>query len=441
MTDFHQHFTFRRLLRYSVSPVISMIFISVYGVVDGLFLSNFAGKEAFTAVNFILPFLLLFTSTGFMFGTGGSALIAKTLGMKEHEQANRIFSCLTWFSLLVGLGLLILAQALLRPVAELLGARGPLLDNSLLYGRIYLLGMPACIAQYEDQNLYYTAGKPKLGFWATIASGVCNIVLDALFVAGFSWGLVGAAAATILSQYLGLAIPLLYFGRPNKSLLRLTKTRFQGRAMLKICTNGSSELVNNLSYSMVSLLYNVQLLRYAGDDGVAAYGVLMYVNFLFTSVFWGYVTGAAPVISYNYGAKNSPELRSLLRKSLVIIGVCSVLMCLSAEVFALPVSMLFVGYDPELLAITVRGFLLSSFCFLFSGFAIFSSSFFTALNNGFLSAVISGLRVFAFQIPSILLLPMVWGLDGAWVSIVAADFLTALVGGILILCKQKKYQY
>ena len=441
MNPFDQHFTYRKLLRTTVSPVIMMIFTSIYGVVDGLFLSNFTSKTAFAAVNFILPYLMLFGGLGFMFGTGGSALIAKTLGEGDSKRANEIFSSLFWVSLLAGTVSMLVGLLLLRPAAILLGADGALLHDSLIYGRVYLLGVPACVLQFEFQNLYSTAGKPKLGLCATVASGGTNILLDALLVGVFRWGLVGAAFATILSQWLGGLIPIFYFGRRNTSLLRLVRTRIDFRAILKICSNGFSEVVNNLSISTVGMLYNVQLLHYSGDDGLAAYGVLMYVNFLFTAVFWGYIVGCSPLISYQYGAQNHTELKSLCRKSLVLILTYSVLMFAAAEIFAGPVVRLFVGYDPQLMELTMRGFRIFSMNFLFVGLSICSSSFFTALNNGGVSALLSFLRTFVFQIAAILLLPLFFTVDGIWLSLVAAEFLGATVGSVFILAYRHRYHY
>ncbi len=441
MTDFSGHFTYGKLLRYAVSPIIMMVFTSIYSVVDGLFLSNFAGKEAFAAVNFIMPYLMLFTSTGFMFGTGGSALIAKTLGEKKNKEANEIFTTLVWVSALTGVVLAVIGLAFLRPVAEMQGARGVLLEYSVRYGRIYLLGTPACVIQFEFQNLYATAGKSKLGLYATVASGVMNIVLDALFVGLFSWGLIGAAVATVFSQLVGGIIPFAYFGRRNGSLLRLVKCNPRVKAMKKVCTNGASEMINNISISIVSLMYNVQLLKYAGDDGIAAYGIMMYVNFLFTSIFWGYVVGICPLISYHYGAENHKELHSLFWKSLVIISGCSALMFTASELLAEPISIIFVGYDGELFEMTLHGFFLFSFNFLFAGLSIFGSSFFTALNNGKISAVLSFSRVFLFQIPAILFLPLLWKLDGIWVSVVIAELCTAILGIGFILKNRKRYHY
>ena len=435
------HFTVGRLLRFTFPSIVMLIFTSIYGVVDGFFVSNFVGKTPFAAVNFIMPFLLVLGCVGFMFGTGGGALIAKTMGEGKREEANQIFSLLVYLSLASGIVLAVLGLVLLRPVARLLGAQGQMLEDCVTYGRIILAAVPAYVLQYEFQCLFATAQKPKLGLYVTVAAGLTNVVLDALLVAVFSCGLRGAAAATALSQCVGGILPLLYFLRPNTSLLRLTRTHFDGKAVLKTCTNGSSELMSNVSMSLVSMLYNVQLLRYAGENGVAAYGVLMYVNLVFQAAFLGYAVGTAPVVSYHYGAGHHRELQSLLRKSLGIVACFSVAMCGAAELLAKPLSVLFVGYDQELLGITLEGFAIYSFSFLFSGFAIFGSSFFTALNDGLVSALISFLRTLVFQVVAVLLLPLLWGLQGIWLSMVAAEAMAVGVTAVLLAANRRKYHY
>lgn len=441
MIQLSDHFNLSRLLRFTLPSIIMLVFTSIYGVVDGFFVSNYVGKTSFAAVNFIMPFLMILGCVGFMFGTGGGALIAKTMGEGQKEKANQLFSMLVLISVLCGVGLAILGISFLRPIASALGAQGQMLEDSVAYGRIILIAIPAFILQYEFQCLFATAQKPKLGLYVTVAAGLTNVVLDAVFVAVFSWGLEGAAAATALSQGVGGILPLLYFGRANSSLLKLTKPKFDGKALLKTCTNGSSELMSNISASIVSMLYNMQLLTYAGEDGVAAYGVLMYVNLVFQAVFLGYSVGTAPVISYHDGAKNHVELKGLFRKSLAILAVCAVAMFASALLLAQPLSVLFVGYDPELLAITLRAFSIYSFSFLFSGFAVFGSSFFTALNDGLVSAFISFLRILVFQVILVLTFPLIWQLDGIWLSIVAAEMLAVLVTAGFMIRKRKKYHY
>lgn len=435
------HFTYKKLLRFTFPSIIMMVFTSIYGVVDGFFVSNFVGKTPFTAVNFIMPFLMILGSVGFMFGTGGGALIAKTMGEGEAENANRIFSLIVYISVVFGIVLAVFGIIFIRPIASLLGAKGDLLENSIVYGRIILAAIPAYILQFEFQCLFATAEKPTLGLYVTIAAGVTNMVLDAVFVAVFRWGLVGAAAATAFSQCVGGVIPLVFFARPNSSILRLGKTKFDGRVLGQTCLNGSSELMSNISMSIVGMLYNVQLLRYAGEDGVAAYGVLMYVSMIFQAIFIGYAVGTAPIIGYHYGAENSQELKGLLRKSLSIIGVFAVIMFAAAYILARPLAFIYVGYDEGLLSLTIRAFSIFAFSFLFFGFAIFGSSFFTALNNGSISAAISFVRTLVFQIAAVLIFPLIWKVDGIWLSIVVAEMMAVVVTVLFLKIQQKKYHY
>lgn len=435
------HFTYKKLLRYTLPSIVMMVFTSIYGVVDGFFVSNFVGKTPFTAVNFIYPVLIILGCAGFMFGTGGGALIAKTMGEGGRERANSLFSLVIYAAAVCGVALEALGLALIRPAAAALGAQGQLLEDSVVYARVIMLALPAYILQYAFQCLFATAGKPALGLAVTIAAGCANMVLDALFVAVFKWGLVGAAAATAASQLVGGVLPLVYFARPNPSLLRLGKTQLDWRALGKVCTNGSSELLSNISMSVVSMLYNAQLLRYAGEDGVAAYGVLMYVSLVFQAVFIGYAVGTAPVIGYHYGAQDHGELRGLRQRSTVIIAVFAAAMFAAAQLLGRPLSLLFVGYDEELLALTAHAFTIFSFSFLLSGFAIFGSSFFTALNNGLVSAAIAFLRTLVFQVAAVLIFPLIWKVDGIWLSIVAAEAMAVAVVAAFLWGLRKKYRY
>lgn len=436
-----EHFSYKKLLRFTLPSIIMMIFTSIYSVVDGFFVSNFVGKTPFAAVNFIMPFLMILGAFGFMFGTGGSALISKTMGEGDKERAQQLFSLFIYVS--VGCGVVIAAADIIfiRPVAALLGADGTMLEDCVRYGRIILIALPAYMLQFEFQSFFVAAEKPHLGLVVTIAAGVTNMTLDALLVAVFSLGLVGAAAATAISQCVGGIIPLIYFLCPNSSILRLTRTKFDGRALFKACTNGASELMSNISMSIVGMLYNMQLIKYAGENGVAAYGVLMYVNFIFLAAFIGYSVGTAPIIGYNYGSGNHSELKNLLKKSLCLIGIFSVAMVVAAEGLAHPLASMFVGYDLELFKMTLRGFMIYSFSFLFSGIAIFGSSFFTALNDGLISALISFLRTLVFQVAAVLVFPLIWGIDGIWVSIVAAELMAVSVTVMFLLMKRKKYHY
>jgi putative MATE family efflux protein len=435
------HFTYRRLIRFTVPSIAMMIFTSIYGVVDGFFVSNFVGKTPFAAVNFIMPFLMILGAFGFMIGTGGSALISKTLGEGDPDRAKRLFSMFIYITAICGVAIAALGILFIRPIAAWLGAEGAMLEDCVVYGRIILAALPLFMLQMEFQSFFITAEKPQLGFVATVIAGVTNMVLDVLFMAVLQWGIAGAALATALSQTVGGLIPMIYFARPNSSLLRLGKTSFDGGALLRACTNGSSELMSNISMSMVGMLYNMQLMKFAGEDGVAAYGVLMYVNFIFISIYIGYSIGTAPVIGFHYGAQNHGELRSLLRKSLVIISFTSVAMVIGGLLLARPLSTLYVGYDEALMAMTLRGFYFCSFSFLFTGFAIFGSSFFTALNNGPISALISFLRTLVLQVAAVLIFPLIWEIDGIWLSVVVAELMAAVISLCFVVGLRKKYQY
>ena len=441
MIQLSDHFTCRRLLRFTFPSIIMLIFTSIYGVVDGFFVSNFVGKTPFAAVNLIMPYLMILGCIGFMFGIGGSALIAKTMGEGKAEKANEIFSLLIYTSAACGAALAVLGILFLPRAAALMGAEGQLLRNCVVYGAINLLALPFYILQFEFQCLFAAAEKPKLGLYVTVAAGLTNMVLDAVFVGILRFGLEGAAAATALSQLVGGAVPLVYFGRENTSRLRLVRCGFDGKTLRRACANGASELMSNISMSLVSMLFNVRLMTYAGENGIAAYGVLMYVSLIFQAVFLGYSVGVGPVISYHHGAENYEEGRGLLCRSLALIGVFSLLMFAAGQTLAHPLSLLFVGYAPELLQITVRAFAIFSFSFLFSGLAIFGSSFFTALNDGLTSALISFLRTLVFECLAVLILPLIWDLDGVWLSTAAADALAVAVTLAFLAGKRKRYHY
>ena len=437
------HFTYRKLLRFTLPSVAMMIFTSIYGVVDGFFVSNFAGKTPFAAVNLIMPFLMMSSTVGMMFGTGGTALVAKTFGEDDKERANRYFSLFTYFTFIIGLLIAILGIIFIRPISIFLGAEGELLENCIVYARINLLALPFYVLQIFFQSFFVAAEKPKLGLSVTVISGITNIILDALLVMLLpqEYKLIGAAIATASSQVVGGAIPIIYFFRKNNSILQLGKTKFDGKALLKATTNGSSEFMSNVSMNIVGMLYNIQLLKYAGENGVASYGVMMYVSFIFVATFLGYSIGSAPIIGYNYGSQNHKELKGILRKSLIIIGSLSVFMVIIGELLAVPFAQIFVGYDSALMELTASGFRIFALSFLFMGFAIFSSAFFTALNDGLTSALISFLRTLVFQIAAVLILPLIWGIDGVWISIVVAEIMAVVFSAIFLVIKKKKYHY
>lgn len=437
------HFTYSRLIRFTLPSMAMMIFTSIYGVVDGFFVSNFAGKTAFAAVNLIMPFLMITATVGFMLGTGGTAIVARALGEGRKEYANRCFSLFVYTALVLGVVIAVLGFVFIRPISAMLGASGQLLDDCAVYGRINLLALPFYILQLLFQTFFPAAEKPQLGFGVTVASGLTNMVLDAVLVPLLPapYKLMGAAAATALSQVVGGAIPLFYFLRPNKSLLRLGRTRFDGKTLRKACINGSSEFMSNVAMSVVSILYNWQLILYAGENGIAAYGVMMYVSFIFAAAFIGYSMGVGPIVSFHDGARNLPELHSLLRKSLILNGAGGAVMLLAAQLLATPLARVFVGYDAELMALTVSGFRIYALSFVFMGFGIFASGFFTALNDGLTSALISFMRTLVLEVAAVLILPLLFGITGVWASIVAAQALATVLAAVFLRIKQPRYGY
>ncbi|MDD6742001.1 MAG: MATE family efflux transporter [Roseburia porci] len=436
-----EHFTYNKLLRFVFPSIVMMIFTSIYSVVDGLFVSNFAGKTALAAINLVFPVLMGLSALGFMIGTGGSAIVAKTLGEGEKEKANEYFSMLVYVTAIGGILLSILGTLMIPEIARMLGAKGELLDNCILYARISFISMPAFMLQNVFQSFFVTAEKPKLGLYVIVTAGVTNMVLDFVFVGVLGLGLTGAAVATVCGEFIGGLFPILYFTRPNSSLLHLGKTHFNGRVLLQTCINGSSELMTNLSSSIVNSLYNIQLMKFAGENGVAAYGAIMYVSFIFVAIFLGYSIGSAPIISFHYGAGNHDELKNLFKKSLRLIGCWGLMIAVISQFLAIPLSRLFVGYDAELLAMTRQGFRIYCLVYLFNGFNIFGSSFFTALSNGGVSAAISFLRTLVFQIAAVLILPAILGINGIWFAVSAAELLTLCVTITFLIRQRKKYHY
>ena len=435
------HFTYGKLLCFTLPSMVMMVFTSIYGVVDGLFVSNFVGKTAFASVNLVMPFVMILGGMGFMIGTGGTALVSKILGEGDPDNANRTFSMMVLFTLALGVVLSGIGIAFMGPVARFLGATDAMMADCVLYGRIVTGFTFAFMLQNVFQSFFIAAEKPKLGLKVTVAAGVTNMVLDALFIAVFKWGVAGAALATGLSQCVGGVLPLAYFLQPNTSLLRLSPTRLRIRPILAACGNGSSELMSNISSSLVSMLYNFQLMRLAGEDGVSAYGVLMYVQFIFISLFVGYSIGCAPVAGYHYGAQNHAELKSLLKKSLTVTLITSLAMTVSSIALASPIARIFVGYDAELCGMTVNALRIYALSFLVCGFNIFGSAFFTGLNNGTASALISFLRTLVIQVAAVLLLPKLLGINGIWLAITVAEALTLIVTAALFLAGRRKYHY
>ena len=436
-----EHFTYRKLLRFTLPSMVMMVFTSIYGVVDGVFVSNFVGSASFAAVNLIMPFLMILGAVGFMLGAGGSALVAFTLGTGDEKRANEIFSLLIY--VLIGLGAVFTVGGILfmEPMARFLGADKTMLPVCVQYGRVVLTALVPFMLQNTFQSFLVTAERPHFGLYITIAAGVSNMALDALFIAGFHWGVTGAALATAISQFIGGIVPLVYFALPNKSRLRLCRAGWDGRALARACANGSSEFMTNISMSVVNMLYNWRLMRLMGADGVAVFGVIMYVNFIFVSIFLGYSMGSAPVVGYHFGAGDREELQGLLRRSLRLVAVMGAVLTALALLLARPLSMIFVSYDAALLAVTVRAFSIYALSFLLVGFNIFSSAFFTALNDGFTSALISFARTLVFEAAAVLLLPLIAGIDGVWAAVIAAEALALVLSAACLVQNRKKYGY
>lgn len=435
------HFTYSKLLRFVFPSIIMMVFTSIYGVVDGLFVSNFAGKTAFASINLVMPFVMILGGIGFMIGTGGTALVSKVLGEGKKEKANKIFTMMIIFTLLLGTLLSVIGVTSMPWVAKFLGATEEMMADCVLYGRIVTGFTVAFMLQNVFQSFLIAAEKPKLGLLATVLAGIANMALDAIFIIVFKWGVAGASIATGLSQCVGGIFPLIYFLRKNSSLLRLTKTKLEIKPILNACGNGSSELMSNISSSVVSMIYNFQLMKYVGEDGVSAYGVLMYVQFIFVAIYIGYSIGCAPITGYHFGARNHNELKNMLRKSSFLSAVSGVVLTILAILLSSPLAKIFVGYDEELYELTRHAFRLFAYSFLLAGFNIFTSSFFTALNNGAVSAAISFMRTLIFQTSSVLILPIFLGVDGIWWAITVAEFFAFILSLIFLFAKRKKYNY
>lgn len=434
-------FTYAKLFIFALPSVFMMIVSSVYGVVDGLFVSNFVGKIPFAAINLVMPFIMILGGMGFMLGTGGTALVSQALGENDRDKANRYFTMLVIFAVIFGAALTALGLAIIKPVSVLMGATEDMLGDCVLYGRILIGFTVFFMLQNIFQSFLAAAEKPGLGFIVTLSAGIANIALDALFIVGLGWGVAGAAAATVIGQLIGGIVPLIYFAVPNKSLLRLTKTKLQLRPILRALANGSSELLTNVATSVVSVFYNLQLIKYLKENGVSAYGVLMYVQFVFIAIEIGYTIGVAPIIGYNHGAQNNDELKNIFKKSLVVLSVAGIALSALAQALAIPLAKLFVGYDKELTDLTVYAFRLFSFSFVFSGINIFSSGFFTALGNGAVSAIISFLRALVCQIMFVFLLPALFGVNGIWWAMFAAEACAFIVSVSFFITKRKKYNY
>lgn len=435
------HFSYKKLIKFTLPTIIMMIFSSIYGVVDGLFISNCIGSDAFAGMNLIMPILIIVASVGFMLGTGGSALVSKILGSGDTEKANKVFSMLCYLLIIIGVIFSIFGVIFMQPIASLLGAKGQVLNDCTTYGIIITIAMTPYLLQNFFQSFLVVAEKPTMGLIISVIAGVTNILFDFLFIVVFKMGVFGAAFATALSQVVGGIVPLIYFIGKNKSPLKLCKAKFNLKLILKTCANGSSEMLSNISASIITILFNMQLMKFAGYDGVTAYGIIMYIGFIFSGTYLGYSIGSAPIVSYHYGSDNKEELKSLFKKSLKLICISSIVMIILAEILARPLASIFVSYDENLLKMTTTAIRIFSLSYLMSGINTYASSFFTALNNGGASATISFMRTFVFEIAAILILPILFKINGIWFSVIVAEFLSLIVSIIFFIVKRKKYQY
>lgn len=435
------HFTYKKLFRFTLPSIVMMIVTSVYSVVDGLFVSNLMGDMALSAVNIVWPIIMIIGAFGFMLGTGGCAVVARTLGEGKKELANRYFSMIIYTVIILGALLSLLGIIFIEPLVRFAGASDLLIHDSVLYGRILLAGMAAFMLQTTFQSFFIVAERPHMGLVLSLAAGVTNMVLDYVFIRVFGMGVAGAALATILGYVVGGIIPFFYFLSSKRDGLRLVKTKFYGKVLLHSCTNGSSEMMNNVAASIVGMLFNIQLMRVIGESGVAAFAVMMYVDFIFLGTFFGFSVGSAPVISYHYGAGNHDELKNIFRKSMIITGSVSLAMLCISQMMAGTLCQIFVGYNPELMAMTLHGFRLFALNYVMSGINVYSSAFFTALCNGKISALLSFMRAFLLRGGMVLLLPLILGTDGIWLSVVVAEALGALLSVYFFVTKRKQYHY
>lgn len=436
------HFTYSKLIRFTIPSIVMIIFTSIYTMVDGFFISNYVGKTAFASINLIFPYIQILGGMGTMLGVGGSALVAVTLGTGDTHKARKYFTMMTYLMAIVGVVCTLLGFLFLEPMAHVFGATEAMMDDCLIYGGTCLIFNTVWLMQYGFQSYLVVAEKPKFGLMVTVLAGLTNMILDFLFMAVFHMGVFGAALATGMSQCVGALVPLLWFiSKKNTSHLRFEKTRIEFKPVLRACANGASEMLSSVSGSITGILYNLQLMKYAGEDGVAAYGVVMYAAFIFMGVFMGYSSGSSPIMGYHYGAENKKEMKNIMKKSMILLSCSAVFLTGAAFASAETLASIFVGYDAALKALTTRAFIICSIPFLFMWFNVYASSFFTALNDGAVSAAISFMRALVLPVTSIIVMPLLLGLNGVWFSFTTSELLGIIVSLVFLLGKRKKYGY
>ena len=435
------HFTYKKLIRYSIPMIGVLILTSIYGVVDGLFISNVEGDIAFSAVNLILPGVMMFSSIGFMMGSGGAAIVSKTLGEGKKEKASQYFSMIVYFLIIIGIVCAILGCILTKQISSLLGASEKMEKYCIEYGRVLFLFLPFMMLQYMFQSFFAVAEKPNVGLLITLCAGITNAIGDYLLIVVFRLGITGAAVASGASMVVGSVPAIIYFAFKKDLKFKLVPTKFDWKALGHTMSNGSSEMVTNISMSFVNMLYNAQLMKYYGENGVSAYGVIMYVGFIFSGCYMGVSQAVAPVVGYNYGASNEEELKNVFKKSLIILAVMAIFLTGSAEALSKPLAYVLFSHNEELLKLTTYAIRLYAIGYTISWINIFGSAFFTGLNNGLVSAIISFGRMLVFQLATIFILPLIFDSTGLWLAMPVSEVFSLIVTVTFFITMRKKYNY
>lgn len=423
----NQDITPAGLLKFAAPSIVMMVFMSLYTIVDGIFVSRFLGSNALSSLNIVYPVISVAIALSTMLGTGGSAIISKYLGEGKNERAREALTQFVVLTLLLSFVLLILSEMFLTPISRLLGASDVLLADCRLYLGASMLFAPACMLQAVFQSFLVTAGRPGLGLLLMTGAGICNMILDYVLIVPCQMGIAGAALATGIGQCIPAVCGLCFFLFTRQDL-RFCRFTFSAKEILDACYNGSSEMVSQLSNAVITFLFNIVMMSLAGEHGVAAITILLYGQFLFNAVYLGFSIGISPVIGFQYGAGDRTKLRKIYRISFLSVAISSVVIVAAAICFSPTIVAIFTK-DQRTFELASVGFRLFAVNFLFSGINITSSGFFTALSNGKVSALISFSRTLVFIVISLLILPRILGITGAWIAIPVAEFLTLLISG------------
>lgn len=436
-----QEFNLISLLRFVAPTVVMLVFMSLYQMVDAVFVSKFVGENALSALNIVYPFPSIVIAVSIMLATGGSAIIARNMGEGKEKEAKENFSFIVLVGAVIGVAIATAGILFIEPLIYMLGATPSLYDYCYEYLFILVLSVPLSVFQMLFQSFFVTAGKPHLGLTLTVLGGVSNIVLDYVFIVLCGFGVSGAALATSIGYSIPGLFGLIYFAVSRKGTLYFVKPVFRWGVLFKCCINGSSEMVNNLAVAVTTFLFNVLMLKYEGEAGVAAITIVLYAQFLMTSAFMGFSSGIAPVVSFNYGSGNVRQLKKIFKISVWVIAVVSAAVFVIAETCSDVVIMVFTPAGSEVFGLTKYGFAIFSFSFLCTGMNIFASALFTAFSNGKISAILSFLRTFVFLTACLLFLPLFWGVDGIWLAVPVAEVMALFVSVYYLVRFKKVYQY